>query len=57
MYGLSYEVAKQHIRQRRFAVPTYYLGRIPVIDKEVHSNYFRDKSLAALKAFEGKPTC
>lgn len=49
MYGVTYATAKKKIQEDTFAVPTYKVGKTPVIDKEVHEKYFRDKREAGLR--------
>jgi hypothetical protein len=41
MYGVTYETAKNKIHAETFDVPTYKVGKLWVIDKEVHAAYFR----------------
>lgn len=43
MYGYTYGTAKGKIQNETFPVPTYKVGRTPVIDREVHDEYFRRK--------------
>jgi len=56
-YGYSsYEYAKRKIRDETFPVPTYKVGKLPVIDRGVHEAYFRKKrdvGLAALDSMNG----
>lgn len=49
-YGYCYEVAKRKVREGKFPVPTYLVGRTPVIDREVHDAYFRQQREVALLA-------
>lgn len=57
MYGLSsYDSAKNKIREGTFDVPTYKVGKLHVIDREVHETYFRlmrERGLALLKSTGG----
>jgi predicted site-specific integrase-resolvase len=56
MYGVSYLTAKNKISAGTFDVPTYRVGKLHVIDKEVHEAYFRamrEAGLAALKSTTG----
>lgn len=49
-YGVSYESAKNKILAGTFDVPTYKVGKMWVIDREVHAAYFRTLREAGLKA-------
>lgn len=40
MYGLQYTSAKNSIHGGTFPVPTYKVGKIWVIDRQVHESYF-----------------
>lgn len=51
-YGLQYNSALNKISFGKFPVPTFKVGRIHAIDKEVHRAYFdskRNEGLSALK--------
>lgn len=50
MYGVTYETAKNKIHAGTFDVPTYKVGKVLVIDREVHETYFRNMRLAGLRA-------
>lgn len=52
MYGLQYASAKNSIHLGTFPVPTYKVGKLWVIDRDVHEAYFRHMrqlGLASLK--------
>lgn len=52
LYGVKYEVAKNKIYAGTFPVPTYKVGKLHVIDRMVHEQFFqarRDTGLAALR--------
>lgn len=51
-YGYCYEVAKRKVRNGTFPVPTYRVGRTPVIDRVVHDTYFKKQRDADLLALE-----
>ncbi len=50
MYGVKFETAKGQVANKTFPVETYRVGRIIVIDREVHRNYFLNKREAGLLA-------
>lgn len=50
MYGVTYETAKNKIHAETFDVPTYKVGKLWVIDKEVHEAYFRTMREQGLRA-------
>ncbi len=53
MYGVTYPSAKNKISAGTFDVPTYRVGKMHVIDREVHEAYFmkmREAGLATLKS-------
>lgn len=52
MYGVTYETAKNKIHAGTFDVPTYKVGKLWVVDKHVHCEYFtrlREAGLQQLK--------
>jgi len=56
MYGVTFETAKNKIHAGTFDVDTYKVGKVLVIDREVHETYFRlarERGLAALKSTTG----
>lgn len=40
MYGVTFETAKNKIHSGTFDVPTYKVGKLWVIDRQVHESYF-----------------
>ena len=52
MYGVTYASAKNKISAGTFDVPTYRVGKVHVIDKEVHAAYFRQMREAGLAAMK-----
>lgn len=57
MYGFtSYGSAKNRIAAKTFPVLTYKVGKIHVIDRQVHEEYFRqqrERGLALLRSTPG----
>lgn len=56
MYGLTYESAKNKIAAKNFPVLTYKVGKMHVIDRAVHEEYFRiqrERGLALLRSTTG----
>ena len=56
MYGLTYPSAKNKIASKNFPVLTYKVGKIHVIDRQVHEEYFRrqrERGLALLRSTAG----
>jgi len=52
-YGFSsLGAARNAVAAGRFPVPTYKMGRLIVIDKVVHDEFFRRKREAALRALD-----
>lgn len=49
-YGVNYDTAKNKIANKTFPVKTYKLGKMHVIDKVVHEEYFRRQREAGLRA-------
>lgn len=52
LYGVSYATAKNKIHNETFPVPTYKVGKIHVIDRQVHDEYFRRHREAGLRALK-----
>lgn len=52
MYGYNYQTAKTKIQNGTFDVPTYKVGRTPVIDRVVHEKFFMMKREAGLQAIK-----
>lgn len=55
-YGNTFDTAKNRIAASTFPVRTYKVGKILVIDREVHDEYFRrerEAGLLALKTTKG----
>lgn len=50
MYGMTLESARNAIARGTFPVPTYKLGKIIVIDKAVHEEFFAKKREIGLRA-------
>lgn len=50
LYGVGYDTAKNKIAAGTFEVPVYKVGKIWVIDKQVHDAYFRKMRELGLKA-------
>ncbi len=51
-YGVNFATAKKNILAGTFPVPTYKVGKLLVVDKEVHAEFFRkhrDAGLSSLK--------
>ncbi len=48
-YGLTVDSARQSVRDGRFPVPTYKVGKLIVIDRAVHETYFRQKREEGLR--------
>lgn len=56
MYGMTYPSAKNRIAAKTFPVLTYKVGKIHVIDRQVHEEYFRrqrERCLALLRSTPG----
>lgn len=49
-YGMTLESARNAIAAGRFPVPTYKLGKLIVIDRVVHEEFFASKREAGLLA-------
>lgn len=50
MYGVGFATAKIQASKGVFPVETYKVGKIVVIDKEVHKAYFLNKRQQGLQA-------
>jgi predicted site-specific integrase-resolvase len=53
LYGVKYTTAMNKVRDGTFDVPVYKVGKLWVVDREVHEAYFarmRQAGLAALKS-------
>ncbi len=55
-YGMNYESAKNAVRCGTFPVPTYKLGRLTVVDKAVHTEFFARKRRDGLLALKNNKT-
>lgn len=56
LYGVTYETAKNKIHMENFPVPVYKVGKMWVVDREVHEQYFlrhREAGLQVLKSTTG----
>lgn len=49
MYGMTLESARNSIARGSFPVPTYKLGKLIVIDKAVHEEFFARQREAGLR--------
>ncbi|WP_135499787.1 hypothetical protein [Pseudomonas citronellolis] len=49
MYGVTFPTAKNKIANKTFAVPTYKVGKVHVIARAVHEEFFRLKEEEGLK--------
>lgn len=56
MYGMTLESARNSIARGTFPVPTYKLGRLIVIDKAVHEEFFAAKREAGLRDLRNNKT-
>ncbi len=52
LYGVTFETAKNKVLNETFPVHTYKVGKLIVIDKEVHESFFRRQREAGLRALE-----
>jgi hypothetical protein len=52
MYGVTFDTALNKIRANTFPVETYKIGKIRVIDREVHDRFFAEKRQAGLQALK-----
>lgn len=52
MYGYTYLTAKGKILKNEFPVKTYKAGKLHVIDRDVHEEYFRLQKEAGLLALK-----
>jgi hypothetical protein len=55
-YGMTLGAARNAIAAGRFPVETYKLGKLIVIDKEVHARFFREKRESGLRALDNNKT-
>jgi hypothetical protein len=55
LFGLRYTSAKIAINQDRFPVPTYKLGRMHVVDRDVMDRYFAERREQGLKQLNSAP--
>jgi predicted site-specific integrase-resolvase len=51
-YGVTFETAKNKIHMGTFPVPTFKVGKIWAIDREVHHEYFRQIRASGLSALK-----
>lgn len=54
MYGLTFESFKNRILAGLSPVPTYKVGKIHVIDRSVHDEYFRLRRESGLRELAAK---
>ena len=55
MFGMSFETIKNMVSQDKFLVPTYKLGRMRVIDREVLAAFFAEQRADGLRRLQARP--
>lgn len=55
LYGMTIESAYNAVKAGRFPVPTYKAGKLIVIDREVHAQFFAMRREAGLRELSRSP--